>query len=201
MNLLSDQLSNPDENKLEELSHIMGPDLLNRFIEATPTKTEIDIDLSQIYDVNLGNIWITLGNPAAFSDNEEREQQYEILRWMTVQIGLQKAIVNDDEEAFHEYKERISKSIMEGVQVGVDVMIDADITFKMNDKIEKEDIKLYDEGRRIIMMRFATPYFSPASKMVSGRDKETGEPVNNWNWRLVDIDQLIEHESMTASNE
>lgn len=187
---------NNQEQQIEELSDILGPDLLDRFLKAAPSNANVHIDMPQIYDVNLGDIWITLGNPAAFSD----ERKYEILRWMTVQIGLHKATINENEESFQDYRQRISKSIIEGVQVGVDVLIDADVTYKVNKKggnsEDKEDIILYDEGRRTIRMRFATPYFSPASKMVSGRDSETGEPINDWNWRLVDIDQLLEKDAM-----
>ncbi|KAI9481450.1 MAG: hypothetical protein EXX96DRAFT_566785 [Benjaminiella poitrasii] len=199
ISLLSDQLKHPDDkSKRAELQHILGPDLVDRFLKAVPPDVDINIDIPQIYDVNLGDIWITLGNPSAFSLNGHR--QYEILRWMTVQIGLQKAkSVDKDEETFQEYRERISRSIMEGVQVGVDVLIDADIIYKANKKDNDDDIVLYDEGRRTLRMRFATPYFSPANKMVSGRDPETGDPINNWNWRLVDIDQLLEKESMDAA--
>ncbi|KAG2235999.1 hypothetical protein BDF21DRAFT_448712 [Thamnidium elegans] len=214
VSLLSDQLSHPqDEEKKQELLNLLGPDLVERFIEATPKDTTIQIEIPQIYDVNLGDIWITLGNPNAFSD----EEKYDVLRWMTVQIGLHKSKVNELEEPFQEYRQRISKSIMEGVQVGVDVLIDADITFKAtkekdhqiennatkenDDQTEinatkDDEILLYDEGRRTLRMRFATPYFAPASKMVSGREPETGEPINDWNWRLVDIDQLLEKEAM-----
>ncbi|RCH83811.1 hypothetical protein CU098_000617, partial [Rhizopus stolonifer] len=193
LSLLSQQLNHP-ENKHEELQHILGPDLLDRFLKAAPSDANINIDIPQIYDVNLGDIWITLGNPAAFSD----ERKYEVLRWMTVQVGLHKAAVNENEESFQEYRERVSKSILEGVQVGVDVLIDADITYKVSDK-DTDEITLYDEGRRTLQVRFATPYFSPANKMVSGRDPETQEPINDWNWRLVDIDQLIEKESMDSA--
>lgn len=193
VSLLSEQLNNR-EQQVEELPNILGPDLLDRFLKAAPSDADIHLDISQIYDVNLGDIWITLGNPAAFSD----DRKYEILRWMTVQIGLHKAAINENEESFQDYRQRISKSIMEGVQVGVDVLIDADITYKVNKKgaDNDQDVILYDEGRRVLRMRFATPYFSPASKMVSGRDSETGEPINDWNWRLVDIDQLLEKEVM-----
>lgn len=198
MRLLSDQLNHPeDTEKKEELLELLGPDLLERFIEATPKNTKIEIEIPQIYDVNVGDIWITLGNPKAFSD----DRKYEVMRWMTVQIGLQKSNVNELEEPFLEYRERISKSIMEGVQVGVDVLIDADIKYEVTEKDqeegqEEEKVLMYDEGRRTMRMRFATPYFSPASKMVSGRDPETGEPINDWNWKLVDIDQLLEKEAM-----
>lgn len=196
--LLSDQLRHPeDEARKQELQHILGPDLLDRFLNAVPSDTNIEIRIPQIYDVNVDDIWITFGSPAAFSD----QRNYEILRWMTIQVGLHKAKVNENEESFQEYRERVSKSIMEGIQVGVDVLIDADITLKANTKDKPDDVLIYDEGRRTLRMRFATPYFTPASKMVSGRDPETNEPINDWNWKLVDIDQLLEKESMDAANE
>ncbi|KAI8636053.1 hypothetical protein BD408DRAFT_426769 [Parasitella parasitica] len=195
VSLLTDQINHQD--KMEELQHIMGPDLLHRYLEAVPDNTNIYIDIPQIYDVNLGDIWITLGNSNAFSD----DRNYQVLRWMTVQLGLHKCKGKSElEEPFKEYRERIAKSIMEGVQVGVDVLLDADVAYKVIDKKNKDNMLLYNEGRRTLRMRFATPYFEPASKMVSGRDEETGEPINDWNWRLVDIDQLLEKESMDAAN-
>lgn len=193
--LLSDQLNNPkDETKEEELHHIFTPELLNRFIKAKPSDVDINIGVPQIYDVNLGDIWVTLGNPAAFSD----ERKYEVLRWMTVQIGFNKAKGDELEESFQEYKQRVSKSIAEGIHISVDVLIDADITYRVNRKGQENDIILYDEGRRTLRMKFVTPYFTPASSMVSGRDPETSEPINDWNWRIGDIDQLIEKESIDA---
>ncbi|KAF1807172.1 hypothetical protein V8B55DRAFT_1463166 [Mucor lusitanicus] len=194
VSLLSDQINH--QNKMEELQHILGPDLLHRYLDSVPANTNIHIDIPQIYDVNLGDIWITLGNSNAFSD----ERKYDVLRWMTVQIGLHKYKGKSElEESFQEYRERIAKSILEGVQVGVDVLVDADVTYKATDKENNDNVILYDQGRRTLRMRFATPYFEPASKMVSGRDKETGEPINDWNWRLVDIDQLLEKEAMDAA--
>ncbi|KAI8348435.1 hypothetical protein EDC96DRAFT_520563 [Choanephora cucurbitarum] len=193
LSLLSQQLKQPEQRQ-QDLEHILGPDLLDRFIKAAPSDIDIDIQIPQVYDVNTGDIWISLGNPAAFSN----EQKYDVLRWMTVQVGLHKD-TNEHEESFQDYRERVSKSILEGVQVGVDVLIDADVTYKASLKDNPDEIVLYDEGRRVMQVRFATPYFSPASKMVSGRDPETGEPINNWNWRLVDIDQLLEKESMDSA--
>ncbi|CEP07031.1 hypothetical protein [Parasitella parasitica] len=195
VSLLSDQINH--QNKMEELQHMMGPDLLDRFLKAVPDNTNIYIDIPQVYDVNLGDIWITLGNSNAFSD----DRNYQVLRWMTVQIGLHKCKGKSElEESFQEYRERIAKSILEGVQVGVDVLLDADVTYKVTDKENKDNVLLYNEGRRTLRMRFATPYFEPASKMVSGRDEETNEPINDWNWHLVDIDQLLEKESMDAAD-
>lgn len=195
--LLSDKLSNPEEGEKQELQHIFTPALLDRFVGATPSNADVKISIPQIYDVNLGDIWVTLGNPAAFSD----QRKYEILRWMTVQIGLHKAQGDEMEEGFQDYRQRISKSIAEGVQVSVDVLIDADITYRVNTKGQEDDIILHDEGRRTLRMKFVTPYFTPASDMVSGRDPETGEPINNWSWRIGDIDQLIEKESIDSMND
>jgi hypothetical protein len=189
LELLSQELSQPNEETKQELENMLGPDLLDRFVKAAPAETNISIGLPQVYDVNLNDIWISLGNPRAFSDSDK----YDVLRWMTVQVGLSKAKLPDEEESFQDYRERVAKSILEGVQVGVDVHIDADVTFQIK---KDKDVLIYDQGRRILRMRFATPYFEPASKMVSGRDEETGEPINNWSWRLVDIDQLLEKEAM-----
>ncbi|KAI7897694.1 uncharacterized protein BX663DRAFT_527594 [Cokeromyces recurvatus] len=198
ISMLSDQLKDPNnEDKKQELQRILGPDLVDRFLKAVPSDVDISIDIPQIYDVNLGDIWVTLGNPAAFSSNGQ--QDYEVIRWMTIRVGLHKTI-NMHIESFQEYRERTLKSIMEGAQVGVDVLIDADIIYKANKKNDENDIILYDEGRRTLRMRFATPYFSPADKMVSGYDAKTGEPINDWNWCLVDIDQLLEKESMDITD-
>lgn len=190
--MLSDQLKDlKDDSQKEKLHDIFTPDILDRFLKAAPFDVDINIDIPQIYDVNLDNIWVTLGNSKAFSDDNE----FEILRWRTIQLGLHKAKIDEDEESMIEYRQRISKSVLEGLQISVDVLIDADITYNVTSK-EENDIVLHDEGRRTLRIKFVTPYFTPASAIVSSRDPETQEPVNDWNWRIGDIDQLIEKESM-----
>ncbi|ORE08781.1 hypothetical protein BCV72DRAFT_322840 [Rhizopus microsporus var. microsporus] len=195
LQLLSDQLQHPEEPR-EEIEHIFGPALLHRYTESAPSDANISIQLPQIYDVNVDDVWVTMGNPAAYSDDNDK---YDIFRWATLQFGVNKG-KNEDQESFQEYKQRIRESIIEGIQVSVDVVVDADVVYQATLK-ETDEILLHDEGRRDLRIRFATPYFQPANKMVRSRDSETGEPVINWNWRIVDIDQLIEKEAMDSHEE
>lgn len=59
-----------------------------------------------------------------------------------------------------------------------------------------DEVILFDEGRRTLLIRFESPYFVPASAMVTGRDEYTGEPINDWSFRIADIDQLVEKQQL-----
>ncbi|KAG0762747.1 hypothetical protein G6F57_006490 [Rhizopus arrhizus] len=194
LQLLSNQLNYGSKEEIQpEVETIFGPALLHRYMNSAPTNANISIELPQIYDVNVEDVWVTLGNSEAFAGNKK----YDTFRWMTLQVGLIRSS-NEEEESFDEHKQRIKASIIEGIQVYVDVTVDADVVYHAVEK-ETNNILLHDEGRRNIRIRFATPYFQPARKMVSRRDPETGYPENDWSWRIVDVDQLIEKESMNES--
>jgi hypothetical protein len=194
LQLLSNQLNYGSKEEIQpEVETIFGPALLHRYMNSAPTNANISIELPQIYDVNVEDVWVTLGNSEAFAGNKK----YDTFRWMTLQVGLIRSS-NEEEESFDEHKQRIKASIVEGIQVYVDVTVDADVVYHAVEK-ETNNILLHDEGRRNIRIRFATPYFQPARKMVSRRDPETGYPENDWSWRIVDVDQLIEKESMNES--
>ncbi|KAG1453488.1 hypothetical protein G6F56_007563 [Rhizopus delemar] len=183
--LLTEQLKHKEIQA--ETGQLFGPALLHRFMSSVPDNTDIELGLPQIYDVHVDDIWVTLGPPGAF----QGEPNFETIQWMTLQIGLNQT--KEPEESFGDHKLRVKESIREGVQISVDVKIDADVVYHAS---REDEILIHDEGRRELRVRFATPYFSPGSKMVSSRDPETGYPENDWNWRIVDIDQLIEKEMM-----
>ncbi|KAG0167674.1 hypothetical protein DFQ29_000309, partial [Apophysomyces sp. BC1021] len=194
---LSEHLSHPDDGESTELDTMFGPKLLERFREAAGKELKganVMISLPQIYDLNYGDVWVKLGSAQAF----ENTRRYEVVEWMTLSLGTRKAMGDEDEESFADYRARTAKGLMEGAQLAVDVEIDADVMYKIT---KDEDILLYDKGRRTLVMRFETPYFEPANRMVSGRDPETQEPINDWSWRITDIDQLLEKEALEQTEE
>ncbi|KAI9469318.1 hypothetical protein BDB00DRAFT_793689 [Zychaea mexicana] len=193
LNVLSQHLSHPDDSTKDELENMMSIDLLDRYTRAAKEcltgDEEISINLPQIYDANLGDVWVTLGNSTAFT----HPRQYEVLEWMTLKLCLKNSGVDAEEESFKDYRARIARGLMEGVHIKVDVEVDADVVYKIT---RGDETLLYDEGRRTLLVQFETPYFEPAHKMVSGRDPENGEPINDWSWRISDFDQLITKEKL-----
>ncbi|KAI7856801.1 hypothetical protein BDC45DRAFT_479219 [Circinella umbellata] len=193
LNVLSQYLNNPDENMKKELEGMINIDLLERYTKAGKEcltgDEKISINLPQIYDANLGDVWVTLGSSIAFTHT----RQYEILEWMTLKLCLKAANVDVEEESFRDYRARVAKGLMEGVHIRVDVEVDADVVYKIS---RGDEILLYDEGRRTLLVQFETPYFEPAHEMVSGRDPENGEPINDWSWVISDIDHLITKEKL-----
>ncbi|KAI7876461.1 hypothetical protein K492DRAFT_239749 [Lichtheimia hyalospora FSU 10163] len=192
LEVLSQHLTDPsNETRRDELEQMMNPMLLARLEQgakkALGLHDEILLSVPQIYDANLGDVWLTLGNSRAFVTPRE----YDIFEWMTIQVGMKK--VNDsDEESFGDARMRVARGLLEGAHVRVDVKVDADVVYKVN---RGDDILMYDEGRRTLLVQFETPYFEPADKMVSSRD-ENGEPINDWSWRISDIDQLLTKEKL-----
>ncbi|KAI9246791.1 hypothetical protein BY458DRAFT_527724 [Sporodiniella umbellata] len=189
MTLLSKELK--QKGAEPRISSLFGPALLDRWMSSVPEDTLIDIQLPQIYDVRVEDIWITLGPSAAFSG----EEGYETVQWMTLQAGLHAPPPN---ESFAEHQQRVKESVREGVQISVDVKVDATVVFCAT---QGNDTVAYDEGRRDVRVRFATPYFTSGRRMVSSRDPETGYPNNDWEWTIVDIDQLIEKEMMDQAKD
>ncbi|KAI9266509.1 hypothetical protein BDA99DRAFT_505890 [Phascolomyces articulosus] len=193
LNVLSQHLNNPDDNTRNELEGMMSIELLDRFTKAGKEcltgDEEISINLPQIYDANLGDVWVTLGSSIAFTHT----RQYEVLEWMTLKLCLKTSGVDVDEESFRDYRARVARGLMEGVHIRVDVEVDADVVYKIS---RGDDVLLYDEGRRTLLVQFETPYFEPAHTMISGRDPENGEPINDWSWVISDIDQLITKEKL-----
>ena len=172
---------------------MLNLDLLERFTrageECLTGDEEISIQVPQIYDANLGDVWVTLGSSLAFT----HQQSYEILEWMTLKLCMKQPGMEIDDESFKDFRGRVAKGLMEGVHVRVDVEVDADVTYKIS---RGDEVLLYNEGRRTLLVQFETPYFEPAHRMVSGRDPENGEPINDWSWRISDFDQLLTKEKL-----
>ncbi|KAI8146267.1 hypothetical protein BJV82DRAFT_601129 [Fennellomyces sp. T-0311] len=193
LNVLSQHLSHPDDTTEKELEGMLSHDLLERYARAAKEcltgDEEISINLPQIYDANLGDVWVTLGSSVAFTHH----RSYEIMEWMTLKLCLKQPGVEIEEESFRDYRGRVAKGLMEGVHIRVDVEVDADVTYKIS---RGDEVLLYDEGRRTLLVQFETPYFEPAHTMVSGRDPDNGEPINDWSWRIADFDQLLTKEKL-----
>ncbi|KAL0077174.1 hypothetical protein J3Q64DRAFT_1835634 [Phycomyces blakesleeanus] len=197
LDVLSNHLSHPNDPVPAELQSMLSPELLYRLTEAAKETLQegdvVSLSVPQVYDVNVGDIWVTLGNSNATTN----PRKYELIEWMTLQLGLKRSVVDDVDENFKDYRARVSKGLMEGAHVAVDVLIDADVEFSIT---RGEKVLVKDQGRRELIMRFETPYFEPAHDMVSGRD-EMGEPINEWRWRIADVDHWLEKEKLDRENE
>ncbi|KAI8372815.1 uncharacterized protein BYT42DRAFT_578127 [Radiomyces spectabilis] len=186
---ISQQITDPTTEKEEALEKMLGKPLLDRFMEAGKALhgAELSIQVPQVYDAELKDIWINVGTNEAFKNH----RKFEIVEWMTFRMAMEKG-KDDSPESYSDFNSRITNSWLSAVQINVDVAIDADIVYKV---AKGDDVLLYDEGRRSVMLRLGSPYFEPAKKMVSGRDPDTLEPYNDWTWKIVDIDQLLEKEA------
>ncbi|KAI9007577.1 hypothetical protein CLU79DRAFT_538536 [Phycomyces nitens] len=197
LEVLSKHLSNPNEPVPAELQAMLSPALLYRLTEAAKQTLKegdvVSMSIPQVYDVNVGDIWVTLGNSNAITN----PRQYELIEWMTLQLALKRSLIDEADEPFKDYRARVSKGLMEGAHVSVDVLVDADVEFSIR---RGEDVLVKDQGRRELIMRFETPYFEPAHDMVSGRD-EMGEPINEWSWRIADVDHWLEKEKLDREEE
>ncbi|ORX52381.1 hypothetical protein DM01DRAFT_1336752 [Hesseltinella vesiculosa] len=205
LELISQFLTNPSEETLTPLQPLMTPELQQALLGSAQgcfgLRDHVNISIPQIYDCSVQNVWVRLGNPRA----SEQPRVYEVLHWMTMQVALKRQILEDQMESYVDFRSRVNQGLMEGVQVSVDAVIDADVRYMVTrpqgGDNGKEDIVLYDEGRRSLLVRFDSPTFEPANKMVSARDPETGEPVLDWQWRIGDIDQLLEQHRLPEKEE
>ncbi|CAO3628487.1 unnamed protein product [Cunninghamella blakesleeana] len=215
---ISKFLTEPSEATIEEVNQLISPtlakSLLGKAEGAFAIHDEINISLPQIYDVTVGDIWVTLGNKDAL----KQPKKFETLKWMTLMVALRRFDLNSEsEEPFSEFRKRVGQGLMEGAHIAIDVEIDADVRYQIlrpihhsdipsssspvlndhqQDNNNNKEIILFDEGRRNLLVRFESPYFVPASTMVSGRDQYTGEPINDWSFRIADIDQLVEKQQL-----
>ncbi|KAI9320446.1 hypothetical protein BX666DRAFT_1829623, partial [Dichotomocladium elegans] len=189
---LSEHLSKPTAETREGLENMLTPSLIDRFelgkMQSLLPEDVVSITVPQIYDANLGDVWLTLGNRRALTAPRE----YDVIEWMTIKVAIKKGASmggggDHNEESFGDSRSRVARGLMEGAQCTVDVKVDADVVYKITNG---DEILMYDEGRRTLQVQFETPYFEPADKMVSSRD-ENGEPVNDWSWRISDMDQLL----------
>ncbi|KAI7862723.1 hypothetical protein BDF14DRAFT_1745943 [Spinellus fusiger] len=189
---LSRHLTNPQEETEEALSLMMSLTLLERLETAacyTLEKTDVvEISLPQIYDANVKDTWVTMGNSEGLEDSEK----YETMEWNTLQIYLKRSVFDDHGESYRDYRAKTINGLMEGVQIAVDVEIDADIHYSIK---REGNVLIEDRGRRSLVVRLESPYFEPAHEIVSGRD-EAGNPINEWSWIITDLDYLLEKDKL-----
>ncbi|KAI8097623.1 uncharacterized protein BX664DRAFT_326831, partial [Halteromyces radiatus] len=203
---ISQFLTEPSDESMKHVNELISPRLQQALLGQAEGSfgiyDKISISLPQIYDARVGDIWVTLGNVEAL----EKPRQYEVVRWMTLMVAMKRAVVDEAEEPFADFRKRVGAGLMEGAHVAVDVEIDADVRYQVlrpksadeASSLLDHDVVLFDQGRRTLLVRFESPYFVPANAMVSGRDEYTGEPLNDWHWRISDIDHLVEKQDLDA---
>lgn len=183
---------NDNDNDSDELSVMFTPEFIQDYLgpfKKSLGDDRVSIQLPQIYDATVHEVWVTLGSKQHLSS----PRQFELFEWMTLCMAVKKSNVPPEDESFVDFRQRASKAVMEGVQIKVDVSIDADVIYKKTGKKDEgEEVQVYDEARRPLLVRFETPYFATSPDIITGRDPKTGEPINDWNWRISDIDHTLE---------
>ncbi|CAG8548747.1 14624_t:CDS:2 [Funneliformis caledonium] len=90
---------------------------------------------------------------------------------------------------------KIAKSFSDGINFKVDVEIDAEVTYTL--KSAKDEILIDDRSRRPVLFRFESPHFEPTDRIYYKVSSDLiEEPPVNWNWRVGDIDYLLEIEDL-----
>lgn len=192
--ILSQHLSNPQQEETrQQLERIFQAPLLEKLTRSAADAFEdgvkVDIELPQIYDAIDSEVWLLAGNPQALTNPD----LYETWEWFAVTLNIKAPATIGKDESMSDYYSRIYSNWLEGVQVKIDVNIDADVVYTVR---KGEEILLRDEGRRELRMQFATPYFAPMRKMLPKRDPETLELIQEWQWTVADIDQLVEKDRL-----
>lgn len=73
-------------------------------------------------------------------------------------------------------------------------IVDASIDYTIRSEQLNHDV-VSDFSRRPLLVRFETPFFEPAEKMVQSRSmSRPDEAPIDWNWRISDIDYLLEQD-------
>ncbi|CAO3646348.1 unnamed protein product [Cunninghamella echinulata] len=206
------------------ISPTLGKALLGRAEGAFAVQDKISISLPQIYDCRVGDIWVTLGNQDALqspkkfemlkwmtlvvalrrSTMDEIEEPFTEFRKRVGQGLMEGAHIAIDVEIDADVRYQIIRPITTtsnqySVEKNRGCDNDNEDSFDNNgqEKAKSNDeVILFDEGRRTLLIRFESPYFVPASAMVTGRDEYTGEPINDWSFRIADIDQLVEKQQL-----
>ncbi|KAI8073894.1 hypothetical protein BC940DRAFT_329448 [Gongronella butleri] len=203
LELMSQFLTHPSDETLAPLDALMTPTLQRTLLGQAQgcfgLHDNVNVSVPQIYDCTVQDVWVSLGNP----DAAEQPRMYQVLEWMTLQVALKRSLLEDDvQEPFADFRARVNQGILEGAKISVDVAIDADVVYQVTRPGEDDDedeVLVYDRGRRDVLVRFESPTFAPANKMVSERDPDTGEPIIHWQWRIADIDQLVAAHNLEAA--
>ncbi|CAG8490080.1 3738_t:CDS:2 [Paraglomus occultum] len=171
--------------------------------------SSVNLSVPNVYDARIRDVWLYLGPRIAFSKSS---REFAVGQWMTINEAVRIPSNNTSDEPISSLLRKagplaVYKTMMEGVQAKVDVEIDADVVYKLK---TKDDVyAIDDQTRRTMVIRFETPYFEPAINITEGFapvvDKETGfvtrkAPTEGvWQWRVGDIDYLLEAEDLEAT--
>lgn len=189
-----DALSSPTDR--EQLEQMFTSRLYDRYIsefeKIEKEKSTINIELLKIYGLGIRDIWFTIAPKKVITNRE-----YNIIQWMTSKIALPKI---SNEMSNLERSSRISfsaaKNFVSVTNFKVDIEVDADIMYTL--KSETNEILINDKTRRIILFRFESPYFEPTEKISKIVDNDISI---SWNWRVGDIDYLLEKEDLENKDE
>ncbi|KAF8961469.1 hypothetical protein BGZ46_001337 [Entomortierella lignicola] len=173
----------------EPLTNMMTEELYDKFEtelqKQEAVKSDVSIKLAAIHDGMIKDVWVLLG-PKLKSGSTRGFIRW---RWQTLTVVLRAA--TDDMSS----REQVTQMMMEGVQFKVDVELDASIDYTIKSNVLENAEVISDFTRRPLLVRFETPFFEPADKMVASRSmSRPDEAPIDWNWRVSDIDYLLEQD-------
>ncbi|KAG0228580.1 hypothetical protein BGX31_006550 [Mortierella sp. GBA43] len=172
----------------EALTDMMTQKLYDRFESELQRQEEVGSDvsikLSAVHDGMVKDVWLQLG-PKLSSGSTKGFIRW---RWQSLTIALRAAT---DEMSS---RDQVANMMLEGVQFKVDVEFDATIDYTIKSKVLDSAV-ISDFTRRPLLVRFETPYFQPAEEMLRSRSvTPPDEAPIDWNWRISDIDYLLEQD-------
>ncbi|KAF9364048.1 hypothetical protein BGX34_002651 [Mortierella sp. NVP85] len=172
----------------EPLTNMLTQELYDRLESELQRQEEVSSDVSiklaTVHDGMVKDVWVLLG-PKLSSGSTRGFIRW---RWQSLTIALRAAT---DEMSS---REQVANMMLEGVQFKVDVEFDATIDYTIRSKILNSDV-ISDFTRRPLLVRFETPYFQPAEEMLRSRSmSRPDEAPIDWNWRVSDIDYLLEQD-------
>ncbi|KAF9188172.1 hypothetical protein BGZ51_000817 [Haplosporangium sp. Z 767] len=172
----------------EPLRHMMTQELYDIFESELrmqeKLKSDVSIKLAAVHDGMVKDVWVLLG-PRLKSGTPRGFIRW---RWQSLTVALRAA--TDQMSS----RDQVTQMMMEGVQFKVDVEFDASIDYTIRSNALNSDI-ISDFTRRPLLVRFETPFFEPAEQMVVSRSmSRPHEAPIDWNWRVSDIDYLLEQD-------
>ncbi|KAF9964670.1 hypothetical protein BGZ70_006107 [Mortierella alpina] len=172
----------------DPLRHMMTQELYDRFDSELQrqeeVKSDVSIQLAAVHDGMVKDVWVLLG-PKLKSGTARGFIRW---RWQSLTVALRAA--TDQMSS----RDQVAQMMMEGVQFKVDVEFDATIDYTIRSKVLDQDM-VSDLTRRPLLVRFETPFFEPAETMVQSRSmSRPHEAPIDWNWRVSDIDYLLEQD-------
>ncbi|CAG8521107.1 4016_t:CDS:2 [Ambispora gerdemannii] len=191
--------SPPDRKGLEQM---FTTRLFDRFsteldnLEAE--KSTVSIKIPKIHDSHIQDVWLTMGPRQAFA---RKSAEFDVLHFMTLKIGVRQG---NEEGNWNYFRNKLAKSVVEGIGFKVDVAFDVDVIYTL--KSAKDEVLIFDQCRRILVVRFESPYFEPSERIMEMRKDASDVDYYNsndnnlislgWNWRVGDIDYLLESEDL-----